>query len=540
MAHPPNTPQWSEFGPTPNLSAPSTQSVSLSQSQWLLLGGTVTDSTDLSFPLAATPVFPQSAPPSDPLMDTSVTPCRAPTCSSSHSALSYHSLPSLTPGPSAQRQASPSLSPIASFHGDRGNDVFDATIPYIPYALSLLTSHPLPMTPSVEDFISHAEQVFHVALPALLHPQDSLHWAQGAHDSILTIHNSIPSSFAPPPFCIHHDLIHTLYNLIRALDPENLFASLSLLHFSLHSPPTPNPIGLYCETYLRVNKHIYNTDELKINFVLSFMQTRTAGDWAINRESIASAYNVDSKGNKLTTIVGYGTWTDFVNDFKTTFITTNDTNEAQQALIRLKQTGTADDFNNQFQSLATRSGITSPEALIALYQTGLTPALMKSIYNRNTMPTTINAWYQVASCSDNIYRRLRAIQGPPPPTQQNNRFRKFSNNPRTNSCNTATTSNTNRPPRLTPEERDKCFKEGRCLACWEKGHNSCNCTKFPTSNTRTIRTTEQATEADSPAPASEISPPTPNDVALQIRQLINSLKDEEKEELFNTMDKQDF
>ncbi|KAI5115078.1 hypothetical protein M0805_003537, partial [Coniferiporia weirii] len=140
-----------------------------------------------------------------------------------------------------------------------------------------------------------------------------------------------------------------------------------------------------CETYLRVNKHIYDTDELKINF-----------------------------GNKLSTIVGYGTWDDFVNDFKSTFITTDDTNEAQQALIKLKQTGTADDFNNQFQSLATWSGITSPEALIALYQAGLMPALLKTIYNRDTMPTTINDWYKAASRSDNIYRRLRAIQGPPP------------------------------------------------------------------------------------------------------------------------------
>ncbi|KAI5115890.1 hypothetical protein M0805_005642 [Coniferiporia weirii] len=108
-----------------------------------------------------------------------------------------------------------------------------------------------------------------------------------------------------------------------------------------------------CKTYLRVNKHIYNTDELKINFVLSFMQTRMAGDWAINRESIASAYAVDSKGNKLSTIVGYRMWDDFIKDFKTTFITTDNTNEAQQALLKLKQTGTADDFNTQFQSLTT-------------------------------------------------------------------------------------------------------------------------------------------------------------------------------------------
>ncbi|KAI5119370.1 hypothetical protein M0805_001046 [Coniferiporia weirii] len=230
------------------------------------------------------------------------------------------------------------------------------------------------------------------------------------------------------------------------------------------------------------------------------MQTRTARDWAINCKSIASAYNVDSKGNKLTTIVGYGTWSDFVKNFKTTFITTDDTNEAQQALIRLKQTGTADDFNNQFQSLATQSGITSPEALIALYQAGLTPALLKSIYNCDTMSTTINACYST----------------------------------------TGTSSNTNCPPRLTPEEREKCFKEGRCLACREKGHNSHDCTKFPTNNTKTIRTTEQTTETETPTQTPEVNPPTPNDVALQIRQLINSLKDEEKEELFNTMDKQDF
>ncbi|KAI5118936.1 hypothetical protein M0805_006282 [Coniferiporia weirii] len=214
-----------------------------------------------------------------------------------------------------------------------------------------------------------------------------------------------------------------------------------------------------CETYLCVNKHIYDTDKLKINFVLSFTQTCTAGDWAINRESIASAYVVDSKGNKLSSIVGYGTWDDFVKDFKTTFITTDDTNEAQQALLKLKQTSTTDNFNTQFQSLATQSGITSPEALITLYQAGLSPGLLKTIYNHDTMPATIADWYKAASRSDNIYQRLRAIQGPPQPTQPNNRFCKFSNNSsRPNTYNMS--PNTNRPPHLTPEECDKCFKEG--------------------------------------------------------------------------------
>ncbi|KAI5114566.1 hypothetical protein M0805_004039, partial [Coniferiporia weirii] len=109
-----------------------------------------------------------------------------------------------------------------------------------------------------------------------------------------------------------------------------------------------------------------------------------------------------------------------------------------------------------------------------------------------------------------------------------------------NYSNPSTSSNANRPPRLTPEEREKCFKEGRCLACREKGHNSRDCPKFPTSNTRTIRTTEQTEETEPPITTPIENPLTPDNVALQIRQLINSLKDEEKEELFNTMDKQDF
>ncbi|KAI5115870.1 hypothetical protein M0805_004676 [Coniferiporia weirii] len=123
--------------------------------------------------------------------------------------------------------------------------------------------------------------------------------------------------------------------------------------------------------------------------------------------------------------------------------------------------------------------------------------------------------------------------------QPTNCFRKFANNnPRPSNYNT--TPSANCPPRLTPEEREKCFKEGQCLACREKGHNSRDCTKYPTSNMRTIRTTEQTTNEEPPTQPTEPKPPTPNDVALQICQLINSLKDEEKEELFNTMDKQDF
>ena len=35
-----------------------------------------------------------------------------------------------------------------------------------------------------------------------------------------------------------------------------------------------------------------------------------------------------------------------------------------------------------------------------------------------------------------------------------------------------------RPKKLTLEERDKCFKEGRCLRCRKKGHMAASCTTY--------------------------------------------------------------
>ena len=35
-----------------------------------------------------------------------------------------------------------------------------------------------------------------------------------------------------------------------------------------------------------------------------------------------------------------------------------------------------------------------------------------------------------------------------------------------------------KPKKLTPEERDKCFKEGRCLRCRKKGHMATSCTTY--------------------------------------------------------------
>ncbi|THG98196.1 hypothetical protein EW145_g7465, partial [Phellinidium pouzarii] len=171
-----------------------------------------------------------------------------------------------------------------------------------------------------------------------------------------------------------------------------------------------------CQAYLSLNEQIYNTDKSKIIFVLSFMQEKAAGDWATNRTTVALAPNPTTN-----TPTSFGTWVDFLNDFRNTFITTNDSADARCQLLNIKQTGTADDYNTQ-----------------------------------DKLPDTMEEWYQAASRADNLYRQLQALNTTGTTTTSSaphsTCFR--------NLFSTTTPSSptpTNRPKKLTPKEHEKCY-----------------------------------------------------------------------------------
>ncbi|THH09269.1 hypothetical protein EW145_g2141 [Phellinidium pouzarii] len=159
-----------------------------------------------------------------------------------------------------------------------------------------------------------------------------------------------------------------------------------------------------CEAYLSLNEQVYNTNKRKIIFVLSFMLEKAAGDWATNCTTIALAPNPITN-----TPTGFGTWQNFVNNFRNTFITTDDSANAQCQLLNIKQTGTADDYNTQFRSLVTHSNISDKNTHSEMYQQGLTRSLIQHIYARDKLPDTMEEWYQAASRADNLYRRLQAL-----------------------------------------------------------------------------------------------------------------------------------
>ncbi|THH06470.1 hypothetical protein EW145_g4066 [Phellinidium pouzarii] len=210
-------------------------------------------------------------------------------------------------------------------------------------------------------------------------------------------------------------------------------------------------------------------------------------------------------------------------------------------------TGTADNYNTQFQSLVTCSNISDKNALSEMYQQGLTRGLIQCIYARDKLPNTMEEWYQAASQADNLYHHLQALNATSTTTTSSaphsNCFRNLFST--TTSSSPTPTNSPNRPKKLTPEEREKCMKEGHCLACREVGHNARDCTKYKARTPTTATTIRQV--APDPAPATptptaaEPAKPTSKDkIIAHIRSLLQNAGDNVAEEVLMELDNTDF
>lgn len=316
-----------------------------------------------------------------------------------------------------------------------------------------------------------------------------------------------------------------------------------------------------CKLYLELNRHIYNTDHLKINYVLSFL---TGGSAQAFATSLTNEYFNASPNN-------FGTYDDFLTKFTKTFISADKKANALTTLQTIRQGNrSAEAYVSDFQVAASNSGITQYEALRVFFELGLHPELLRKISAMNPMPDEIDEWYDAAIKLDDQYHRLKMIQGAnrqrnPPPTNQS--WRNNSTKPTIRALALA---------KLTPEEREKCFKEGRCFRCREKGHNSTNCPQktnsftnhpspstscgrgtfrgsyrggnpFPSRTNYQARALNQDTTNETRTPTNETTPnqteqPTNNnepdikDHAKTIRAILSQLNQEEMETLYEELD----
>jgi hypothetical protein len=152
------------------------------------------------------------------------------------------------------------------------------------------------------------------------------------------------------------------------------------------------------EMYMRANVEIYNTEEKKVLFALSFMNGGVAGSW---KQGKTAAYL--NTGN-------FGTFDEFKQAVKTAFTPIDDEGVAKTELRTLRQGDMRiEEYIAQFTIISARTGLTEDSALIEYFIDGLHPKLMERVYTMEKPPTTLEGWMRAASLFDGNWRRAHAI-----------------------------------------------------------------------------------------------------------------------------------
>lgn len=264
-----------------------------------------------------------------------------------------------------------------------------------------------------------------------------------------------------------------------------------------------------CKLYLSLNGHVYATDARQISFVLSYMRSGRSAEWA--------QYWATKIAADATETIG-----EFWKAFEKAFISSDTAADARVKLHELRQTGTADEYNAQFQTLAAQGEIKEYNSLLELYQRGLKRAILDRIYNMNDLPKDkMENWYEAAARFDNHHRRLmQVITGQPI-------FR--SSAARDPAPAPAPTPDPNAMDidRLTTNQREQYRREGRCFECGGKGHRVAECNQRQNRrNPRSGRFEKRRVHQVDTGPVTL----TPKERAVQMRALTQGMSDDQYEE----------
>jgi len=211
-----------------------------------------------------------------------------------------------------------------------------------------------------------------------------------------------------------------------------------------------------CEVYIRLSDPSA-ADGAKIAFILTYLKGAAPSAW--KRQYCASGKDA----------------TDSYAVFKTKFVEAfGDPNKASNALTRLERLNqgkqSLEQYIATFLILQAEANLTEEGYLIRRLVSGLNERLRdKMITNGKatwTMQEHINQLREWES-SHNVYKGFTPFRHSPAlsPGVPMDVDKKKSTSIRTQNL-----------PKLTPEERQRCFKEKLCYRCRQPGHSASNCT----------------------------------------------------------------
>ncbi|KAF5333937.1 hypothetical protein D9758_018154 [Tetrapyrgos nigripes] len=317
--------------------------------------------------------------------------------------------------------------------------------------------------------------------------------------------------------------------------------------------------------YLRLNDQVYPTEDEKILFFLTLFSGDEAKQWArsmmkkvfeeeddfSDSDEEYTSTDEDSSTSKPKT---KKLWTlhevkrEFLRDFKPAAWETL----AQTKIEHIKMEGALadiDKYNSQFKQYADDTGYNN-KALMKWYRKGLPRGLVDRISYLSTQPRNLAALQKAAVKQHMIWlerqeeknswskpRREEGQSGRGSQSTRSGQTRSIGVNAFQNNVPGAS-STAKYPPKLTPQEREKMRREGRCFRCRGLGHMGNDCPTFPstppiTPNNTTNNTTWRPAIKKT-AITTETSEPGTNATTDNISELttrIGALSGEEKEGL---------
>ena len=227
------------------------------------------------------------------------------------------------------------------------------------------------------------------------------------------------------------------------------------------------------DAYFQINPGIYSLDELKLALILSKMGTG---------KGIAFSEKWYDKLRNMVVKPEDKTLAKFVEDYNENFNPLDAKVRARHDLSKLIQKPGKDedgtpndgfqDFINEFENLATKAQFEDKLTAVTQFSTGLDRQISTMILSMQNPPDTLEEWITKAKTFHNQKLRIDELR----------RGTRFSN------FRTLTSSSPQNPPdpnameidavrlkKLSPQERAKCMKEGRCFRCRKTGHNTRNC-----------------------------------------------------------------
>jgi hypothetical protein len=149
-----------------------------------------------------------------------------------------------------------------------------------------------------------------------------------------------------------------------------------------------------CLGYLDMNQSIYNTDQLKIGFILFYMNNGEAANW--------KEYYLDTLEDPNTGMPNFPTLVMFLADVRKAFRAADRVRDAVNRLKTLRQgKKTAEKLNMEFLQIVGQAGMDRKTPsdhlhLIRYYRKMLEPRLSRRILFSDDVPKTMDGWMEKA------------------------------------------------------------------------------------------------------------------------------------------------